>query len=289
MLGPRLCLPRTLRTAIARLPLVLRAKIANAAASRAAVARIQATLNANRALTMTDTHNIAVWAEAQGLPILWAELAKILGKKSLKPLNGQESIRGGLVDSFAARAGLPTKARYYHAQMSMLDAELRRYCRHTATLSGLPANGYTQVQVHGLHDRLARWLREPVAMLEVAHTELRGMAGVYGDYRNTTETSFEIYQAALQAIDGQFSGMTFVDLAPFAPIATLRTAIELRMRRAFGVQSYLDPCNLRVDPIGLSRLFEVLSQHRNAIQFAVPLADIARIYLVKSLSSCRLA
>jgi hypothetical protein len=51
-----------------------------------------------------------------------------------------------------------------------------------------------------------------------------------------------------------------------------------RRNTAFGVQSYFDPCNLRADPIGLSRLFDVLNQHRNVIQFAVPLADIERIY-----------
>src|ERR1700687_5730803 len=72
------------------------------------------------------------------------------------------------------------------------------------------------------------------------------------------DRTFEVFKAAEQTIYGRYSGLTHTDRAAFAPVSILRTSIELRMRRAFGIQSYLDPRNENTKPIQMGELFDVV-------------------------------
>lgn len=66
--------------------------------------------------------------------------------------------------------------------------------------------------------------------------------------------------------------------APFTPIAVLRTAIEIRIRSAFGIQGYEEPANDNFVPIDLSSLFEQIRPRLAQIQFAVDFNDTAAGY-----------
>jgi len=58
---------------------------------------------------------------------------------------------------------------------------------------------------------------------------------MFGAWGRRQETPFEIFKGAEQVTYGQFSGLTHDDRARWIPLAVLRTALETRMRQAFGI------------------------------------------------------
>src|SRR5271154_1566215 len=80
------------------------------------------------ALSEQNLKDLANWAEQQALPWLWAELTGILPGKRVVPLDPRDAIRQGLQTTFADREKMLLSPNFYVAQLTMLDAELKRYC-----------------------------------------------------------------------------------------------------------------------------------------------------------------
>jgi len=70
--------------------------------------------------------DLTQWAAQTALPWLWAELAGILGKGSLDPLQPMHAIRQGLQTTPADRETMPLRPTFYHAHLTMLDSEARK-------------------------------------------------------------------------------------------------------------------------------------------------------------------
>lgn len=87
-----------------------------------------------------------------------------------------------------------------------------------------------------------------------------------------------VHQVLRQALYGQVSCNSFTDMEISASIAVIRQLIELRIRRAFGVLSYIDTENGNLIPLELSRLFESAKKHKEEISFPLKLENIERIY-----------
>src|SRR6202040_2558964 len=129
-----------------------------------------------------------------------------------------------------------------------------------------------------LQGALKGFLLDGYVVLRRAHEALKGSPGPYTILRRDTDHPFEIYKGAEQFIYGRYSGLTHMDRAPFAPVAALRTAIEIRIRSAFGIYGYIDTGNNALRPIDLSQLFVEIQRHLPHITFAVNFHDIVRIY-----------
>lgn len=63
-----------------------------------------------------------------------------------------------------------------------------------------------------------------------------------------------------------------------ASIAIIRQLVELRIRRAFGVLSYVDESNGNLRPLDLSIVFECIKKYEKNIEFPLKLENIERIY-----------
>lgn len=87
-----------------------------------------------------------------------------------------------------------------------------------------------------------------------------------------------VHQVLRQALYGQVSCNSFVDMEISASIAVIRQLIELRIRRAFGVLSYFEKESEKLIPLDLSRLFDVIKTHKDEISFPLKLENIERIY-----------
>lgn len=87
-----------------------------------------------------------------------------------------------------------------------------------------------------------------------------------------------VHQVLRQALYGQVSCNSFADMEISASIAVIRQLVELRIRRAFGVLSYIDRENGSLIPLDLSRLFECVKKHKDQISFPLKLENIERIY-----------
>jgi len=99
----------------------------------------------------------------------------------------------------------------------------------------------------------------------------------YQNYRKSGVHFFELHQMLRQTLYGQRTCHSFDDLEISASIPVIRQLIELRIRWAFGVLSFVDAKGNQ-QPLALSRLFEVLRKHKSTIQTPIKLENIERIY-----------
>lgn len=86
-----------------------------------------------------------------------------------------------------------------------------------------------------------------------------------------------IHQILRQSLFGQVSAHSFSDMEISASIAVIRQLIEIRIRRAFGVVSYIDSQGNLI-PLDLSKIFEVIKRHKQEIEFPIAIENIERIY-----------
>ena len=101
-------------------------------------------------------------------------------------------------------------------------------------------------------------------------------------YRSHMDTRYihyaSVHQVLRQSLFGQVSFNSFADMEISASIAVIRQLVELRMRRAFGVISYIEKDSGRLIPLDLSRVFDCLKKHQNDIDFPLKIENIERIY-----------
>lgn len=222
--------------------------------------------------------DLATWAENTALPWLWNELTGILAGTRITPLQPQDAIRQGLQTTFADRNMMPLKSSFYVAQLTMMDSELRRYCAAVGRFVADPQPYAPNATIYALHSAVKTCLDHGLILLEQAGHLLLNLPYAYGAWARRIEDSFEVFKGAEQIVYGRFSYLTHADPAPFTPIAVLRTAIEIRIRSAFGIQGYVDPSNENLVPIDLSSLLDEIRPHLPSIEFAVYFHDIVKVY-----------
>ena len=221
---------------------------------------------------------LANWAEAEGLPWLWGELDRMISDRAVKPLYEHDAIRQGLQVTHADRKKMPLKSNFYIAHLTMLDSEVKRHCRAVTGFANQECPRYPSATIHTLHGSLEAHLRYGSMLFEQARHTFLNPPGAYRAWSRRVDDPFEIYKGAEKIVYGTYSGLTHVDRAPYTPIAVLRTAIEIRLRSAFGIKGYIDSTNNAFVPIDLSRLFDAVREHLPKIEFAVDFHDIVKIY-----------
>ena len=220
---------------------------------------------------------LANWANAEGLPWLWSELDGMISDRSVKPLESHDAIRKGLQTTHTDREKMPLQSSFYIAQLTMLDSELKGYCR-AAGKSGNQESPYAEATTHTLHRALKDHLAYGRILLEQAGHALLDLPGVYGAWSRRREEPFEVYKGAEQIVYGTYSGLTHPDRAPYIPTAVLRTAIEIRFRSAFCIEGYTDSSNNAFVPINLSSLFDAVRERLPKMEFAVDFHDVVKVY-----------
>lgn len=231
-----------------------------------------------RNVSQSNLNDLAQWTEQVGLPWLWEELAGILGKKKIEPLLPNHTIRQGLQATFADRAKMPMKPTFYHAQLTMLDSQARKYLSAAKTFKGTATPYAPNATVHVLHGGLHGMMHYGTIFLEQASQGILHLRDAYGGWARRQELPFEIFSGARQIIYGRFSGIAHDDAAPFVSVAVIRTALENRLRSAFGIYGFYNHDNMNLKHIMLSDLFDAIQPHLSRIEFAVDFYDIARIY-----------
>lgn len=217
------------------------------------------------------------WAEQEARSWVRSEVDGVLGKPA-GSMNPTDAIRSGLPTSFQDLISLPQNGRFYVAHLSMFESELDRYIESGRGFLNATSPTYPQAREHEIREGLQDLLFAAPVLLEAAGAIRLDLPGAYGAYSVGADHTFPVFKAAEEMIYGRYSGLTHTDRAPFAPVSILRTAIEIRVRRAFGIQSFLDPHNHSTKPIQFSDLFDVILQFERQINAAVNLHDVRRIY-----------
>lgn len=243
--------------------------------------------------TSANMMALGTWVHDEALPWLWNELGgAILEPKKkhtntqaqhapaqLRPMKDVEAVRQGLFTSAIDRDKKRIERSFYRAQLTMLDSEAKLYCKNIEHVVKATSILYKEAVVHTVHRALLEMMRLAIVMLEDAAREVTEVPGYFAAGRRQHETPFEVFKGTEQIIYGTYSCMTHLDRAPYTPVAVLRTAIELRLRGAFGVSGLVDPSKPEdFVPIDMNGLFEAIRTRQDEIDFAVDLHDVWRIY-----------
>ena len=95
--------------------------------------------------------------------------------------------------------------------------------------------------------------------------------------KNRYEHATAIYHSGLQVIYGNYSPFALADNHSDTAVNQLRMAIEIRLRRGFGIVAKLNRAG-EVVPLALSKIIDAIKLHKHAISFSVPLEHIERLY-----------
>ena len=121
-------------------------------------------------------------------------------------------------------------------------------------------------------------LLDSIVLFEDWGTCCAGVPGTYVIGKNTAEHIMDFYHGARQTIYGHGRwGLSFVDNHSDLATATIRQAIEIRLRCAFGVMGKIRKSDGSVHPIHLSDLLNAIDAYKDKVRLPVRLENIARI------------
>lgn len=219
----------------------------------------------------------AEWTRDEAIPWVRKEMEGICAK-GLPVVPDHEAIRAGLTITLMDLLELPKKASFWGAQLVMFERETTRYVDVGLRCDPNSSAPYKSSTEREVGEGLRRNLRDAIIMLEGAGSIKLDLVGAYGAWAVGEYHTFPMFKAAEQLTYGRYSGLTHTDEAEHASSAILRTAIELRIRRAFEIQSYQNINTGELTPISFSDIMEkVLSQSKH-IHCPVDLHDVNRIY-----------
>lgn len=233
------------------------------------------------------------WVQDEALPWLWIEFAGVIltprekhplaqrapAPQKLLPMKDADAVRHGLCISRNDWNKRTTDPLFYQAQLTMLDAEAKRYCASIDEFAKDPARQYGDAIINTLHPALQDLLGYAIVLLEDAGREVAEVPSYFAAWRRKQDHPFEVFKGAEQIIYGVYSGLAQADRAPYMPVAVLRTAIELRLRHAFGVYSLVDQAKPdELIPLDLSKVFDAILTQQNEIEFSVNVHDVRKIY-----------
>jgi hypothetical protein len=121
-------------------------------------------------------------------------------------------------------------------------------------------------------------LLDSVVLFEDWGTYRAGVPGIYGIGKSSVEPIMAFYQGARQTIYDHGSwGLSFADNHSDTATATIRQAVEIRLRRAFGITGKIRKSDDSIHPIPLSHLLDAIDAQKTQIQFPVRFENIKRI------------
>lgn len=101
---------------------------------------------------------------------------------------------------------------------------------------------------------------------------------LYSCGKSPYQHTLTLYQSLRQSIYGQSSYHSFIEVEADLSISIIRQLLEIRVRRAFGVLGFYDPLKNSVDPLSMSKIFDVLKKYESKIDFSMPFDCLVRIY-----------
>ena len=123
-----------------------------------------------------------------------------------------------------------------------------------------------------------RVLMDHLVLFEHWGSRRAEVPGVFGVARNEWTHPVNFYHGAKQIIYGHGSfSLTFSDNHSEIAVATVRQALEVRLRGAFGFIGKESKSNNAFHPVPLSMLLEVLSRNKKAIVTPIPIHNLIRI------------
>jgi hypothetical protein len=121
-------------------------------------------------------------------------------------------------------------------------------------------------------------LLDSVLLFEHWGSYRAGVPGVFGIGKNEFTHLVNLYHGARQTIYGHGSfGLSFSDNHSELAVATIRQAVEIRLRRAFGLIGKTSVHDGSFHPVALSELLEVVAAMNADVRTPIPFHNVVRI------------
>jgi hypothetical protein len=130
---------------------------------------------------------------------------------------------------------------------------------------------------YNYHRLVQHLLLDSLVMLNEYSVYVANIEPKCGVGKSNGQHTLTLYQSLRQSIYGQSSFHSFREVEPDLSITIIRQLVELRVRRAFGILGWYDSSKKSLEPLAMSKIFEVLKNHESDIEMAIPLSMIVRI------------
>jgi len=220
--------------------------------------------------------DVADWYGSRGRSLFLTAFRKETGIK-LPSKMGQDNQIGAALPNGVADAEHKSKDNAFyraHAQwfLDEMDFVMSRVPRESqnAELNFAYGNVYRYVQ---------HLLLDSVVLFEHWASRSLGVPGVYGVGKNEMAHLVAFWHGTRQMIYGHGSfGLSFIDSHSELAVGMIRQAIELRLRRAFGLLGKSRNSDGAFFPVGFAQLLDVIDAVGAAdVVTAIPLFNVKRI------------
>ena len=135
----------------------------------------------------------------------------------------------------------------------------------------------TQFLVRNYESILRNILLDAEDLGSLYEQKIKGMNTHRSFIRTRFVPTASMHQVLRQGLYGSVSFHSFVDKEVSATIGEIRELIEFRIRRSFGIMSYVDEEGTIV-PLDLSELLEIIRKYKQQIEFPIKFENIVRLY-----------
>jgi hypothetical protein len=175
---------------------------------------------------------------------------------------------GDLERKFKQQPFYNAQAAWFVEEMDWIVARVPRVVVAADASLLLPVLGFVR---HLLLDSLVLFEHWGGAYAEVP--------GVFGAFKVMSEQVMHLFQGARQIIYGHGAwGLSFTDNHADTCIGIIRQALELRLRRGFGIIGKEAKSDGAFSPVPLSHLLEAIAVLKTAIALPVSFENLQRIY-----------
>lgn len=212
-----------------------------------------------------------------GINILEKKLIETFNVKSLPKRNAEQIIEGVLACTPADLESKRKNKNYYLCHAICLLETLKNIF-NVDLYNKLKSLPLTSIALYN-YEHILHWILVDVEELYNLYNN-----NVLQDFKYCNHIDkryihcMSVHQVLRQSLFGQVSFNSFTDMEISASIAVIRQLVELRIRRAFGVISYIEKESEKLVPLDLSRVFDCLKKHKNDIEFPLKIENIERIY-----------
>lgn len=225
--------------------------------------------------------NILDWLNEEGISIYQDECLKLFGRKQLNKRDDNQLIEQAIPKNINDLKKKYTDINYYISNVTIFS-ELCQWIAETTLeyLKNFEANE-KDVLIYNYSHLISYILSDSLFLLtncKIYIDKEKDNSQLYGEGKNPLQHAMGYWQFIRQIIFGQQSFHSFIDRELDMSIGMIRMAVEVRLRRGFGILGKIKKEDSSVHPLPVESLLECMKQFQNDINMPIPVHLLIRIY-----------
>lgn len=229
----------------------------------------------NRRNAAKDWLRIRTWWRLFGKASFIAAFRHETGISANVGSDADARIAAALPKSRGDYAGKVRNGAYYRAHAELFLIEMDRIVACVPGRSPEPDSGFA-------FENVLRFVRhvlfDSIALFEDWGARSAGVPGAFGAYKGEAQRLPEYFHGAKQIVYGHGSfGLSVMENHADLAVGTIRQAVEIRLRRAFGLIGKASTVDGSFHPVALSELLDVVMDKRAVVTTPMPFENVVRV------------